>query len=77
MTDRRKTRYVTEGDYFAVVDIVEIQSSREIAPHSHLQILSPEDAEKIDAVRIALRNCDIGAAAKLAKVYELKPIAAE
>ena len=35
------------------------------------------DAEKLDAVRLALRQGDLKAAAKLARVYELKPVAAE
>jgi hypothetical protein len=35
------------------------------------------DAKKLDEVRLALRNGDLAAAAKLAKIYELKPVAAE
>ncbi len=35
------------------------------------------DIEKLDQVRLALRRGDLKAAAKLARVYELKPITAE
>jgi hypothetical protein len=36
-----------------------------------------EDAEKLDEVRLALRRGDIKAAARLGKVYELKPMTTE
>jgi hypothetical protein len=39
--------------------------------------LSLDDAKKLDAVRAALKSADLKAAAKLARVYELKPVAAE
>ena len=39
--------------------------------------LSREDAGKLDAVRAALRNGDLKAASRLARVFELKPVASE
>ena len=37
---------------------------------------SLEDAEKLDAVRLAMRRGDLRAAAKLGRIYEMKPVAA-
>jgi hypothetical protein len=63
---------VHEGKYAAEVDVTLIETAGEWSPYYSL-----EDAEKLDAVRVALRNGDLKAAAKLARVYELKPVAAE
>ena len=35
------------------------------------------DAKKLDEVRLALRRGDLKAASALARIYELKPVAAE
>jgi len=40
-------------------------------------VVSAEDVRKLDEVRLALRRGDLVAAARLARVYELKPVAAE
>ncbi len=37
---------------------------------------SLEDAQKLDAVRLALKSRDIAAASKLARVFELTPVSA-
>lgn len=71
MTERRTQRLVREGAYIAEVDVTLIETDHEWSPY-----LSAADTRKLDAVRLALRNGDIAAAAKLARVYELKPIAA-
>jgi hypothetical protein len=39
--------------------------------------LSIDDAEKLDKVRLALRAGDVKAASALARVYQLRPVAAE
>ena len=39
--------------------------------------LSPGDAHKLDAVRLALRRGDIAEAAKHGRVFELTPVAEE
>ena len=72
MRTRASTKFVHEGRYAAEVDVELIEEDHEWAPY-----LSLDDAMKLDAVRIALRNGDLAAAAKLARVYELKPVAAE
>ena len=73
MTITRPTlEFVHEGRYAAEVEVTLIEDEGAWSPYFSL-----EDAEKLDAVRIALRNGDLKAAAKLARVYELKPVAAE
>jgi len=45
--------------------------------HVWAPYFSIEDVRKLETVRRALQARDLAAAAKLAKVYELKPVAAE
>jgi hypothetical protein len=71
MSERRAHELVREGKYLAEVEVTLIEEEHEWAPY-----ISLEDAKKLDAVRLALRNGDIAAASKLARVYELKPVAA-
>ncbi len=69
---RPDVEIVREGKYVAEVDVTLIETGTEWSPY-----LSLEDAEKLDDVRQALKNGDIKAASKLARVFELKPVAAE
>jgi hypothetical protein len=70
--ERKTKRLVREGSYIAEVDVTLIEESHEWAP-----FLPAADMRKMDKVRLALRRGDIATAAKLARVYELKPVAAE
>lgn len=70
MTTKQQTKFVREGDYVAEVAVDLISENDGWAPY-----LSPTDAEKLDTVREALRNGTIVSASKLAKVYELTPVA--
>ena len=72
MRKRTSTKFVHEGRYAAEVAIELLEEDHEWAPY-----ISSEDAKKLDAVRLALREGDLKGAAKLARVYELKPVAAE
>ena len=72
MKKRASTKFVHEGRYAAEVAIELIEDDHEWAPY-----ISLDDAKKLDLVRTALRNGDLAAAAKHARVYELKPVAAE
>jgi hypothetical protein len=65
-------RLVREGSYIAEVDVTLIEDNHEWAP-----FIPAEDMRKMDKVRLALRGGDIAAASKLARVYEMKPVAAE
>ncbi len=71
----RKTptvEYVHEGRLVAEVDVTLIETDSEWSPYYDIA-----DVRKVEAVREALRRGDLKGAAKLAKVYELTPIAAE
>jgi len=71
MTERQTQELVREGAYIAEVEVTLIETDHEWSPYN-----SAADTRKLDAVRLALRNGDLVAASKLAKVYELKPGAA-
>jgi hypothetical protein len=72
MRERLTHRLVREGSYIAEVDVTLIETDHEWAPY-----VSADDVRKLDEVRLALRRGDLAAAAQLARLYELKPIAAE
>ena len=69
---RKSREIVHEGKYAAEVAIDLIEDDTAWSPY-----LSPDDARKLDAVRLALRRGDIAEAAKLGRVYELTPVAAK
>lgn len=72
MTRSQETKLIREGHLVAEIVVTLIDGHDEWSP-----CIAAADVRKLDAVRLALRAGDIAAASKLAKVYELKPIAAE
>jgi hypothetical protein len=68
---KHRTKLVHEGQYVAEVDVALIDSDAPWSPY-----LSLDDAYKLDDVREALRRGDLPAAARLARVYVLTPVAA-
>jgi hypothetical protein len=70
MKQRKKSKYVHEGQYVAEVDVELLEDETGWSPY-----LSVEDAYKLDDVRDALRRGDIEAAAKYGRIYELRPVA--
>ena len=70
MTTRHYTKLVHEGNYVAEVDVELIDSDTGWSPY-----LSLDDAYKLDDVREALRQGDIKAASRLARVFSLTPVA--
>ena len=66
MTRKRRTKLIHEGQYAAEVDVELIESEAGWAPY-----LSLEDAQKLDAVREALRQGDLKRASQLARVVKL------
>lgn len=70
MKQRKKLKYVHEGQYVAEVDVELLEDETGWSPY-----LSVEDAYKLDDVRDALRRGDIEAAAKYGRIYELRPVA--
>lgn len=71
MNQKQTTKLIHEGDYAAEVDINLITTDDEWSPY-----LSLEDAYKLDDVRQALRQGNLKAATRLARVFKLTPIAA-
>ncbi len=69
MTKKTKTKIIHEGEYMAEVEVEMTYNSDEWSPY-----LSLEDAEKLDAVRLALRQKDLKTASQLARIYHLTPI---
>jgi hypothetical protein len=70
MSKCHSVKYVREGKYVAEVDVELLEDETEWSPY-----LSVEDAYKLDDVSDALRRGDIAAAAKLARVFALQPVA--
>jgi hypothetical protein len=70
MNTRKRTKYVHEGKYVAEVDIELLEDETEWSPY-----LSVDDAYRLDEVRSALRRGDIAAAANLARIFKLEPVA--
>ena len=70
MKRRTTVEYIHEGRYAAEVDVELIEDETGWSPY-----LSKEDAFKLDDVRKALREGDLGLASRLARVYELRPVA--
>ena len=64
-----KTKYLHEGKYVAEVEVVLYDDETDWSPY-----LSIEDACKLDEVRDALRQGDLGAASKYGKIYELRQV---
>lgn len=68
---RRTLKLVREGKYAAEISVDLIEDEGGWSPY-----LSVQDAQKLDAVRIALRKGDIASAAKHGRVFELLPVTA-
>ena len=69
MTTRKQVKLVQEGEYVAEVEVEIIESDEGWAPY-----LSLQDARKLDAVREALRDGNLAAAMKAARVFRLTPV---
>jgi hypothetical protein len=69
---RKSKEVIHEGKYAAEVPVELVEDDTAWSPY-----LTPDDARKLDTVRLALRRGDVAEAAKYGRVYELKPVAAE
>ena len=67
---RRTKKPIHEGKFAAEVPVELIDDESAWSPY-----LSTDDAAKLDAVRRALREGDVAAAAKHGRVFELLPVA--
>lgn len=70
MVQRKKLKYIHEGEYVAEVEVELLEDDTGWSPY-----LSVEDAYRLDDVRDALRKGKLKAAAKYGKIYELHPVA--
>ena len=70
VTTRHHTKLVHEGNYVAEIDVELIEQNTGWLPY-----LSLDDAYKIDDVREALCRDDLQSATRLARVFELTPVA--
>lgn len=71
MNKRQYTKLIHEGPYAAEVDIEWLESDTGWSPY-----MSLADAQKLDAVREALRRGDLKRASQLARVFKLTPLTA-
>jgi hypothetical protein len=69
MSKRPHTKLIHEGQYAAEVAVTLIETDEGWSPY-----LSLEDAQKLDAVRKALRCGDLEQASQLARVFQLTPV---
>ena len=69
MSKRLHTKLIHEGQYAAEVEVTLIATDEGWSPY-----LSLEDAQKLDAVRKALRRGDLKQASQLARVFQLTPV---
>ncbi len=69
MSKRLRTKLIHEGQYAAEVEVALIETDEGWSPY-----LSLEDAQKLDAVRKALRRGDLKQASQLGRVFELTPV---
>jgi hypothetical protein len=67
---RKSSELVREGRYAAEVEVELMEDEETWSP-----LLSLADAEKLEAVRRALREGDLLAAGKHGRVFELTPVA--
>jgi len=67
---RKTIKLLHQGRYAAEIPVELIEDDTGWSPY-----LSIEDATKLDAVRKALRQGDIAAAAQHGRVFELVPVA--
>jgi hypothetical protein len=72
MNSRSRVKLVREGQYVAEVEVELIEDQTGWSPY-----LSPQVAYELGDVRDALRRGDIGTAARLARVFELRQVAAQ
>ncbi len=71
MSTKNATKLVLVGEYVAEVEVELIESEDGWSPY-----LSLADAQKLDAVREALRHGDLHEAVRHSRVFRLMPIAA-
>jgi len=70
MRQRKKAKYVHEGNYVAEIEVTLMEDDTGWSPY-----LSVEDSCRLDDVRDALRRKDFDLAATYGQIYELRLLA--
>ena len=71
MTTKTHTKIIHEGEYMAEVSVEMTYTLDDWSPY-----LSLQEAEKLDNLRLALRQNDLQKASQIAKIYHLTLILA-
>lgn len=72
MVKKHQVKLIHEGEFIAQVEVELIYTDEGWSPY-----LSLEDAQRLDDIRLALRQGDLEAAIlQSAKIYKLTPVAA-
>ena len=70
MKQRKRSKYVHEGQYVAEVEVTLLTDDTGWSPY-----LSVADAYRLDDLRDALRRGDLETASRYGRIYELRPVA--
>lgn len=68
MERKKRTKLIHEGEFVAEVEVDLLETDEGWSPY-----LSLDDAYKLDDVRESLRRGDLQSAAKLGRIFRLKP----
>ena len=71
MTTKKVKKFIHQGEFAAEVEVELLYTDDGWSPY-----LSLEDANRLDDVRMALRQGDLSLAGTLARVFKLTPLAA-
>ena len=69
MRKKHSVELIREGRFLAEVPVELLEDETDWSPY-----FAPQEIEKLDAVRLALRAEDVAAASRYAKVFELVPV---
>ncbi|MBE9242572.1 hypothetical protein [Synechocystis salina] len=69
MNTKVQTKIIHEGDYMAEIQVELTYTNHDWSPY-----LSLAEAQKLDQLRLALRQNDIKTASRLARIYHLTPV---
>jgi hypothetical protein len=70
MRKKHSIEFIREGRFLAEVPVELLEDETDWSPY-----FAPEEVNKLDAVRVALRAEDVATASRYAKVFEVVPVA--
>ncbi len=66
---KTQRKIIRQGEYIAEIEITLTYTEEDWSPY-----LSPQEAEKLDNLRLALQNNDLKTASQFARIYHLTPV---